>query len=111
MALRALGFEPSKEDIANLVSEFDKDGSGTIDFHEFLAIMMKKIPFRFNRNKEKKAEQQAAAAPAPQRAPSPKAPPKQPQPVRSFLRSFSDENDCKSLVRGSYVAARKPAIA
>jgi hypothetical protein len=35
--------------------------------------MMKKIPFRFNRNKEKKAEQQAAAAPAIGKAPSPKA--------------------------------------
>ena len=43
VALRALGFEPSKEDINKLVSEFDKDGSGTIDFHEFLAIMMKKM--------------------------------------------------------------------
>ena len=43
VALRALGFEPSKEDIANLVEQFDKDNSGTIDFHEFLAIMMKKM--------------------------------------------------------------------
>ena len=43
VALRALGFEPSKDDIERLVSEFDKDRSGTIDFHEFLAIMMKKM--------------------------------------------------------------------
>ena len=43
VALRALGFEPSKEDIAKLVDDFDKDGSRTIDFHEFLAIMMKKM--------------------------------------------------------------------
>ena len=43
VALRALGFEPSKESIASLVEQFDKDNSGTIDFHEFLAIMMKKM--------------------------------------------------------------------
>ena len=43
MALRALGFEPSKEDINKLVADFDKDSSGNIDFHEFLAIMMKKM--------------------------------------------------------------------
>ena len=44
VALRALGVnDPSKDDIAKLVEQFDKDGSGTIDFHEFLAIMMKKM--------------------------------------------------------------------
>ena len=26
-----------------MVEQFDKDGTGTIDFHEFLAIMMKKM--------------------------------------------------------------------
>ena len=43
MALRALGFEPTKEEVYQLVEQFDKDESGTIDFHEFLAIMMKKM--------------------------------------------------------------------
>ena len=45
VALRALGLtpEPSKEEIQRLVEQFDKDQSGTIDFHEFLAIMMKKM--------------------------------------------------------------------
>ena len=43
VALRALGLEPTKEDIQALVEENDKDHSGTIDFHEFLAIMMKKM--------------------------------------------------------------------
>ena len=41
--MRALGFEPPKEEVQKLVETFDKDGSGTIDFHEFLAIMMKKM--------------------------------------------------------------------
>ena len=43
VALRALGMEPPKEEVQKLVESFDKDDSGTIDFHEFLAIMMKKM--------------------------------------------------------------------
>jgi len=38
-----LGFEPSKEEIKNLIGSFDKDGSGRIDFHEFLDIMITKM--------------------------------------------------------------------
>jgi len=41
--LRALGFEPTKEEIKNLIGDFDKDGSGRIDFHEFLSIMITKM--------------------------------------------------------------------
>ena len=29
--MRALGFEPSKEEIRKLISQIDKDGSGTVD--------------------------------------------------------------------------------
>lgn len=43
VALRALGFEPSKEEIKSLIGDFDKDGSGRIDFHEFLDIMITKM--------------------------------------------------------------------
>ena len=44
VALRALGAQdPSKEEIFKLVEKYDKDGTGTIDFHEFLAIMMDKM--------------------------------------------------------------------
>ena len=43
VALRALGFEPSKEEIKNLIGNFDKDGSERIDFHEFLDIMITKM--------------------------------------------------------------------
>ena len=35
--------EPTQDDIAKLVADFDKDSTGKIDFHEFLAIMMKKM--------------------------------------------------------------------
>ena len=43
VALRALGFTPSKEDIEVLILRFDKDKSGRIDFHEFLDIMITKM--------------------------------------------------------------------
>lgn len=34
VAMRALGFEPKKEEIKKMISDIDKDGSGTIDFNE-----------------------------------------------------------------------------
>lgn len=40
--MRALGFEPKKEEIKAVVSEFVK-GSGTVDFSEFLRIMTQKM--------------------------------------------------------------------
>lgn len=43
VALRALGFEPSKEEIKNLIGNFDAEGTGKIDFHEFLDIMITKM--------------------------------------------------------------------
>ncbi len=41
--MRALGFEPSKDELRQLIGSFDKDGSGRIDFHEFLDIMITKM--------------------------------------------------------------------
>ena len=32
--MRALGFEPKKEEIKKMISDIDKDGNGTIDFNE-----------------------------------------------------------------------------
>lgn len=46
VALRALDIEPSKDEIKQLIGKFDKDGSGRIDFHEFLDIMMIKMSER-----------------------------------------------------------------
>lgn len=46
VALRALGFEPTKEEIKNLIGNFDKVGQGRIDFHEFLDIMITKMSER-----------------------------------------------------------------
>jgi Ca2+-binding EF-hand superfamily protein len=36
----ALGFEPKKEEIKKMIADIDKDGSGTIDFEEFLTVRL-----------------------------------------------------------------------
>ena len=41
--MRALGFEPKKDDIKKMISDFVKEGSSTIDFGEFLGIMTIKM--------------------------------------------------------------------
>ena len=41
--MRALGFEPKKEEIKKMIADIDKDGSGTIDFDEFLQMMTAKM--------------------------------------------------------------------
>ena len=41
--MRALGFEPKKEEIKKMISDIDKDGSGTIDYQEFLEMMTTKM--------------------------------------------------------------------
>ncbi len=41
--MRALGFEPKKEEIKKMISDIDKDGNGTIDFNEFLDMMTAKM--------------------------------------------------------------------
>ena len=58
VALRALGFEPSSEEVYTLVRKYDKGGQNTasdnqavdseprIDFHEFLDILITKMSVR-----------------------------------------------------------------
>lgn len=41
--MRALGFEPKKEEIKKMISEVDKDGTGKISFTDFLAVMTQKM--------------------------------------------------------------------
>ena len=43
VAMRALGFEPKKEEIQKMISDVDDDGSGTIEYEEFLKMMTHKI--------------------------------------------------------------------
>lgn len=43
VAMRALGFEPKKDEIRKMIAEIDRSGSGTIDFNEFLELMTAKM--------------------------------------------------------------------
>ena len=52
---RALGFEPKKEEIKKMIADIDKDGSGTIDFEEFLSMMTSKMGERDSREEILKA--------------------------------------------------------
>ena len=40
--MRAMGQNPTEDELLNLVLEVDVDGNGTIDFPEFLNMMKKK---------------------------------------------------------------------
>lgn len=39
VAMNALGFEPTKSEVAKMMAKADSDGSGTVDFDEFAAMM------------------------------------------------------------------------
>ncbi|XP_043825480.1 centrin-4-like [Dromiciops gliroides] len=43
IAMRALGFEPKKEEIKKMIAEIDKEGFGTINFEDFFAMMSVKM--------------------------------------------------------------------
>lgn len=43
VAIRALGFEPKKEEIKRMIAEVDKDGTGKISFGDFQQLMTVKM--------------------------------------------------------------------
>jgi Ca2+-binding EF-hand superfamily protein len=43
VAMRALGFEPKKEEIKKMISDIQKENASTIDFNDFLQIMSQKM--------------------------------------------------------------------
>merc|ERR1719473_1026725 len=43
VAMRALGFEVRSDEVKKMVEDLDRDGDGTVDFDEFLAMMSGKI--------------------------------------------------------------------
>jgi centrin-1 len=59
VALRALGFEPQKDEIKRLINEVggpgERDATGTIDFKEFLEIMTLKMSEKDNSEEIEKA--------------------------------------------------------
>lgn len=46
IAMKALGFNPSTEEVRKMVAEVDADGSGSISFEEFQALMSSKSETR-----------------------------------------------------------------
>ena len=44
--MRALGFDVKKQEVLGLMREYDRDGSGQIEFPDFLEIMTQKIQDR-----------------------------------------------------------------
>lgn len=43
VAMRALGFEPKKEEVRKVLQEIDKHGDGVIRYDDFLSIMSVKM--------------------------------------------------------------------
>uniref|UniRef100_A0A8D0GMB4 Calglandulin n=1 Tax=Sphenodon punctatus TaxID=8508 RepID=A0A8D0GMB4_SPHPU len=43
VAMRALGFEPKKEEIKKMILDIDKEGTGKISFNDFLSVMTQKM--------------------------------------------------------------------
>jgi len=55
VAMRALGFEPKKEEIKKMISEVDRDNTGTITFHDFMELMTVKMSEKDSREEILKA--------------------------------------------------------
>ncbi|CAG9859720.1 unnamed protein product [Phyllotreta striolata] len=43
VAIRALGFEPKKEEIKKMIADIDKDGTGQISYEDFMQLMSVKM--------------------------------------------------------------------
>jgi Ca2+-binding EF-hand superfamily protein len=43
IALRALGFEPTKDELRKMITDVDKKGDGLLDFPQFMEATVKKI--------------------------------------------------------------------
>merc|ERR1711865_181550 len=55
VAMMALGFEPSDEEIDKMVKDIDADGNATIEFEEFVAMMGDKVSGKDGVDEMKKA--------------------------------------------------------
>merc|ERR1712166_311092 len=49
VAMRALGLDAKKDEIRRMINDIDKDGSGTIDFNEFINMMTARMGDRDSR--------------------------------------------------------------
>jgi len=46
VAMRALGFEPKKEEIKKMIADLDTEGNGVIEYNDFLDLMTVKMAER-----------------------------------------------------------------
>ena len=53
--MRALGFEPKKEEVKKMIAEVDREGKGVIEFGDFMELMTGKIAERDPREEILKA--------------------------------------------------------
>ena len=53
-AMKALGFNPTKQDVIDMINDVDADGSGTIEYEEFLEMMQVKMVEEKNMGDEMK---------------------------------------------------------
>lgn len=53
--MRALGFEPKKEEVKKMIAEVDREGKGVIEFSDFMELMTGKISERDPREEILKA--------------------------------------------------------
>ena len=53
--MRALGFEPKKEEVKRMIADIDREGKGVIEFQDFLDVMTVKMAERDPREEILKA--------------------------------------------------------
>lgn len=58
VVLRALGFEPRKEEVKKLIASVDHSNTGTIDFNEFLELLITKMSERDTKEEASRAFRQ-----------------------------------------------------
>ena len=46
VAMRALGFEPKRDEIKKMIADLDTEGNGVIDYNDFLDLMTVKMAER-----------------------------------------------------------------
>lgn len=55
VAIRALGFEPKKEEIKKMIDEVDSEGTGKLSYENFLRLMTQKMTEKDSREEIMKA--------------------------------------------------------
>ena len=55
VAMRAMGFEPKRDEVRRMIHESDRDGSGTISFDTFQLVMSNKMAVRDPRDESLKS--------------------------------------------------------